>query len=166
MSQNFPKVEAEMIGDIFSESSLGDGLCAWIDILGTQDTEYSSMSVRRLIDMAALVSSNHANIGPSEKHQFVSNAKVNTVVVGDAICISQKKASDSVDSFRSAVPLVAAFCSWNLFNAGLPHRGGIAKGFALFWKSPRYSIYFWKRGPWGNQRRGVAPNLVDRLFST
>ena len=128
MTTAYPSVEAEHVGDVFSESVIDDGLCAWIDILGTKSTDFSPQFVRRLLDLAAIMSSHKANIGPSDRYQFVSNALVNTVVIGDAICISQKKEDASFPSFRSAVPLVASFCSWNLFKAGLPHRGAIAKG--------------------------------------
>jgi hypothetical protein len=128
VTTDYPSVEAEHVGDVFSESVIDDGLCAWIDILGTKSTDFSPQFVRRLLDLAAIMSSNKANLGPSDKYQFVSNARVNTVVIGDAICIAQKTISEPASHWRSSVPLVASFCSWSLFRAGLPHRGAIARG--------------------------------------
>lgn len=116
-----------LVGDVFDEASLEDGVCGWIDLLGTTARGFSRREVEKLIDMACVVSS-HGFTDDRGQYNAFANAQANVTLVGDALCISQKDPQKLEKVARDATALITLFISMNLFQLGWPHRGAIAKG--------------------------------------
>lgn len=119
--------DLEIIADGFSEVTLENGICAWIDVLGTKASGFDRSRVEKLLDTATIVSSK-GELGKDGKYYAVSNALANITVVSDAICVSQKVPDEDYMFARDGVSLVATFISNNLFMQGVSHRGAIAQG--------------------------------------
>lgn len=120
------KDTAEIVGDAFSDVSLADGVCGWIDLLGTTQNGFSRSKIEQLVNIAVIVSS-QGKFDPTGFYRGISNSLVNILLIGDAICIAQKSAS-KFKFVRDAVALATLFASQNLFKQGYAHRGAIASG--------------------------------------
>jgi len=96
-------------------------LIAWIDILGA-----SHLSNGELEMFSSLLSQTTAfSSGVSSPIQLSDENRVNAILIGDAVCITQSYESQPNRNF---VATTALNISSTLFTLGLPHRGVLVEG--------------------------------------
>ena len=99
----------------------GNALIAWIDILGA-----SNLSDDKLEEISSIVSHNSAFAsGNSSVIPLAIENKVNAMLIGDAVCITQ---TIDTQQNRNFVATMALKFSADMFNFGYPNRGVLVEG--------------------------------------